>query len=246
MSNRLAIVTGSSAGIGEALTSAFLEQGWTVLGMARRPVQRGDQRYEHLQVDLSSADAVDSTAVPAVAEAIQRMPWERVALINNAALVGQLTTIDRFTTHDLWTLLAVNTGAPVRLAGSALSACPAETPLRIVNVSSGAAMDPFPGLSDYCISKAALHMASRAIAAEAELTPERDLAVLSWEPGVVETNMQELARAQPKEHFPSSDAFHHFRDAGIVVAPEEVVAQVVDFVEGTSRGFSEARWSGNE
>ncbi len=40
MTEKLAIVTGSSSGIGEALTGQLLERGWQVLGVARREVKR--------------------------------------------------------------------------------------------------------------------------------------------------------------------------------------------------------------
>src|SRR5881628_558362 len=60
--------------------------------------------------------------------------------------------------------------------------------IRIVNLSSGAAVRAFPGLAAYCGSKAALRMAGMAFAAELESplrpTATPDVAILSYEPGV--------------------------------------------------------------
>ena len=57
-------------------------------------------------------------------------------------------------------LLAVNLVAPVILMGMVVRAAPAEVPVRIVNVSTGAAVQAFPGIGEYGSSKAALRLAS--------------------------------------------------------------------------------------
>src|SRR5204863_8927759 len=56
MSERLALITGTSSGIGAAVARGLLKRGWTVVGIARRKVKFGGH-YEHLALDLSDAAA---------------------------------------------------------------------------------------------------------------------------------------------------------------------------------------------
>jgi benzil reductase ((S)-benzoin forming) len=121
------------------------------------------------------------------------------------------------------------------------------TPLRIVNVSSGAAGAPFPGIADYGSSKAALRLVGASLATAAESAPAgsgpRNLAVLSYEPGVVETEMQVAARARDPAEFPSSDRFREFARSGMLVPPEAVVGEIAAFLEAPeATGFTERRY----
>jgi NAD(P)-dependent dehydrogenase (short-subunit alcohol dehydrogenase family) len=123
-------------------------------------------------------------------------------------------------------------------------------PLRIVNVSSGAAVRAFPGLADYCASKAALRMAGMALAEElaSDLRPggrRADAAVFSYEPGVVDTPMQAVARAPSAAEAPWVQPFKDFAAQGVLVRPEAVIGEIVDFVEGDAdETFVERRYAG--
>lgn len=115
---------------------------------------------------------------------------------------------------------------------------PAQAPLRIVNVSSGAAVRAFPGLAAYCASKAALRMAGMAVAAEGM---ER-LAILSYEPGVVDTEMQTATRSKARDEFPWVETFQRFHAEGVLVRPELPARDVVAFLESDEPGpFVERR-----
>ena len=243
MSDRVVIVTGSSSGIGESLTGVLLERGWTVIGIARRPLERVESTYRHVQHDLADLASLESELIPELTRLISGSPWARVGLVNNAASVGQLTSFDQYSAGPLLDTMAVNLVAPIRLMGLGVSIVEADTPLRIVNVSSGAAVEGFPGIGDYCASKAGLRMAGLAMAAEVEAAGARDMGVFSYEPGIVETPMQEQARGRAKEDFPGFDMFHYFQEANILVQPEAVVAPMADFLEGAGPlGFSESRY----
>jgi benzil reductase ((S)-benzoin forming) len=99
--------------------------------------------------------------------------------------------------------------------------------LRVVNVSSGAAHRAVPGLAAYCASKAALRMAGMVAAAELD----DDTAIYSYEPGVVDTEMQRAAREMPLDEFPSGAMFRQYHAEGRLAAPELPAADIVKFLE---------------
>lgn len=236
---QLAIVTGTSAGIGRALATHLLARGWSVIGVSRRPAALDGAGYRHLSFDLAHTAALESALAPRLAAELAAGDWERLGLVNNAAAMGHLRAIERWDPETLLRVYAVNVVAAVWLMGWIGRAAP-ERPVRIVNLSSGAAARPIPGLADYGSSKAALRLAGGTFAAEHE---GRDLAVLSYEPGVVETAMQETARAQPRSEFPSLDLFLGFARSGQNAPPEAVVPLIVGFLEDPrARGFSERRY----
>jgi hypothetical protein len=59
----------------------------------------------------------------------------------------------------------------------------------------------------------------------------RNVAIQSYEPGVVETDMQKLARSLAPETFPWGGLFHDFVRHGVVVTPAEPAAEIVAFLE---------------
>ena len=79
---------------------------------------------------------------------------------------------------------------------------------------------------------------------EAEAS-KRDLAILSYNPGTVDTAMHDRARAESPDDFPSSAVFHHFHQAGMLVAADRVVRPMVEFLEGGGPpGFHESQYEG--
>ena len=241
MPHQLAIVTGTSRGIGLAAAHLLVERGWSVVGISRHPSPLDSPRYRHLTHDLGLVASLEATLGPALEGALPA-EVDRLGIVNNAAAIGQLRGIERWDATAVLQVLAVNVVAPAWLMGWAVraDAKPERRPIRIVNVSSGAAAAPIPGLADYGGSKAALRLAGQTFAAE---HPDRDLAVLSYEPGVVETRMQETARSQAVADFPSLDLFLGFARSGRNAAPEDVVPAIADFLESTdARGFSERRY----
>mgnify|MGYP001824742298 CR=1 FL=1 len=87
-SDRLAIVTGTSSGIGAALANALLTDGWTVVGLARREAGIDHSSYRHVAVDLGDIDALKRVAANDLGTLVTDARWTRVALVNNAAISG--------------------------------------------------------------------------------------------------------------------------------------------------------------
>lgn len=247
---KLAVVTGTTSGIGHALARLLLERGWRVLGAARRPSAMERDAYEHVRVDLHDIDALEAALAPRLTALLADPALARVGLVNNAAdpaLLGPVATLDA---HRLTTVFATNVAAPIWLMGALVRLTPPKIPLRIVNVSSGAAIRAFPGLAAYGSSKAALRMAGMALAAELDSGSDaalrsRDIAVLSYEPGAVDTPMQAWARSQPPDILPSRDLFLRFEAEQLLVPPEAPSRDIVAFLESHSAPrFNERRLGG--
>ena len=81
-------------------------------------------------------------------------------------------------------------------------------------------------------------MAGMTVSAEID----KDLAVLSYEPGVVDTEMQLATRSKSTEEFPWVDTFRRFHAEGMLVSPELPAADIVQFLESdASDRFVERR-----
>jgi benzil reductase ((S)-benzoin forming) len=246
-SPRLAVVTGTSSGVGLAATRILLERGWTVCGIARRPAPVSHDRYQHLALDLSDVAGLDRVIADRLGPLFADPRWTRVGLVNNAAVATLLGPVGRFSGEDMAANYAVNLVAPVALMGAAGRLVPPTTPLTVVNVSSGAAGHPFPGGAAYCSGKAALRMAGMVAAEEWKSTaphaPTRaGSAVVCYEPGVVDTPMQTYARGHSETEFPWVAPFKEFEARGIAVQPDKPATQIADFLDRTDLPpFTEAR-----
>ena len=146
MSDRLAVVTGTTSGVGEAVARQLLERGWRVVGIARRDATLRHERYGHIAVDLSDLTRLERDVEPRLSELLGEVGLHRVGLVNNAAHVGLLGPIANMDVAQLPAVLATNLVAPIWFMGQVVRRTPAATPLRIVNVSTAAAVRGFAGL----------------------------------------------------------------------------------------------------
>jgi benzil reductase ((S)-benzoin forming) len=245
--DRLAVVTGTSRGIGSAVAAGLIARGWNVVGIARHAAAIGHARYRHVSFDLADTAALAETIDRELGAIVSEQRWRRVGLVNNAATSGELGPVETIDPAGLLHLSAINWVAPVWLMGFVIRRTHADTALRIVNVSSGAAVRAFPGLSGYCGSKSALRMSGMVTAEELESALRRtpapaDTAILSYEPGIVDTEMQADARSRPLSAYPWGVLFRDFAAGGALVPPTAPASEIVDFLEGDGhRRFTERR-----
>lgn len=229
---RLAIVSGSSSGIGLATVRTLLDGGWTVIGLARRAASLEHVRYRHHSVDLADLEALQRFVVRELAPRLHDPEPARIGLVNNAAAAGALAPLADGDPLELQRLLALNLVAPVFLAGWLLREASPATPLRLLEVSSGAARSARAGLGDYALTKAALKMAGEAFAADIEASePVRDVCWLRYEPGLVATEMQDAIERAPAGRFLSADAFREWREQGRMHPPEGPAREIRAFLE---------------
>jgi benzil reductase ((S)-benzoin forming) len=246
--DRFSIVTGTTAGIGLAVATDLLVRGWRVLGLARRPSAIVHQRYEHAEVDLAEPAEAAATIERAVSGRLGDRSWRRLGLVNNAASAGLLGPVEQVAPLEFTRMLALNVVMPTWLMGFVVSRSHLGAAVRIVNVSSGAAVNAFPGLSAYASSKAGLRMAGMVLAAEVRSrergTPApADVAILSYEPGTVDTPMQQATRAVPREVYPWVGMFHRIAAEGLLIRPTLPATEVADFLDADGHAtFTERRF----
>jgi len=153
--DKVCVVTGSTAGIGEIVARELLEEGATVVSSGRRAEGPGNL---HVAADLSCPE--EPARLVAVAEA----RYGRIdCLVNN---VGGTTIrkLDDLTDADWQASFELNLMSAVRTTRAALPGMRARGSGAIVNVSSTAAKRPSAGMPDYSVMKAAMLSFSRLVA----------------------------------------------------------------------------------
>jgi benzil reductase ((S)-benzoin forming) len=244
---RLAIVTGTSSGIGEKVARQLLQRGWEVIGIARRAVAMDAPGYTHCSLDLADVDGLTKGLDAQLRARVRDKSVTRLGLVNNAADVALLGQVDQLEPSGMLQAYAANTVAPVLLMGWVLRTAPANIPVRIVNVSSGAAVDPYPGLGAYGNTKAALRLAGMVLGAELDLRAAggapRDATVWSYEPGIVATPMQEAVRTASVETVPIVQVFKDFAAGGQLRPADAPATEIVSHLEADGHpSFSEQRF----
>ena len=225
---RAAIVTGVSRGLGEALAVALLARGFHVTGIGRATSARlGGDRYRFVAFDLADVRGIDA-ALTAPLSAVAASRPASVCLINNAAVAGPIGVFGKPASSDIAASLDVNLAAPAALANLFCRVFAGSAgDLRIVNVSSGAAVRTIPGIGLYSVAKAGLEMLTAGIAAEQGAGGIRAIAL---RPGIVATDMQVNARSHSAEAFPSVTMFRDFHEKGLLVDPDVAADRIVTHV----------------
>ncbi|WP_028602592.1 SDR family NAD(P)-dependent oxidoreductase [Ottowia thiooxydans] len=187
---RVALVTGSTSGIGEAIARRLSKEGFAVVLHSRSSVEVGISMARELgeaiyvQADL----AVDADRIRLVQEAVAQ--WGRLdVVVNNAGISRVIAHADMAAaTPDIWhELHEVNVIAPFRIVAEAEAALRASaaagTPACVINVSSHAGVRPKGASIPYAATKAALNHVTRLLAIS--LAP--DIRVNAVAPGLVDT-----------------------------------------------------------
>ena len=245
MASKFAIVTGSSRGIGASVARMLVAHRWFVVGVARSAAAVRHESYRHIPCDLADPSALGKLRAD-ITPLLTAPDVRRVGVVNNAALIGHLGRTSDFELADLIAVQTANTAAPTMLMAMVSKLCKPDIAVRIVNVSSGVATQAFPGMAAYSTSKAALRMGGMILAKEWESevpgAHRDDAAILSYEPGIVDTGMQTDARSRSQKDFPWVKMFTDFYERGALVPAERPAVEIVEFLESDKQPhFSERR-----
>ncbi len=158
--HRLALITGCSSGLGEALAEQALARGYHVIATARRAESialQGPHLYKR------SLDLSDSQNIQRFAEQLQR-EFKHIDLLINNAGYGQMGPMLEISPQMLARQFQTNSIAPLELVRASLPSLVNGS--TIVNIGSVSASLVTPFAGSYCASKAALHAISDALRME--------------------------------------------------------------------------------
>jgi len=184
------IVTGASRGLGLALTRALSAAGWRLVVDARdgAALERATAGLDGV-VALAGDVADDRHRQALAVEAGDSIDL----LVNNASVLGPSPQppLARYPLAELERVYAVNVLAPLALFQAVLGRLVRGA--RVLNITSDAAVEPYPGWGGYGSSKAALEQLTAILAAE-----HPDLRIHAVDPGDMRTQLQQ-------EAFPGED-----------------------------------------
>lgn len=210
-------ITGVSKGLGKALAEHYLSEGNFVTGIGRHH-NFDHPNFSFIHCELRKIEEVLKVTFSTLDE--------EIILINNAGIIGNIQRLSEQERPDILEVMTVNTLAPMYLCHQFLRQTPTLSKLTIVNISSGAAINPIPSWASYCASKSAIDRFSETIQLE-ELEKGRNVRVLSVAPGVIDTNMQVEIRSANVENFSKVRNFIELQERSELLSTKDVVRKLV-------------------
>ncbi len=161
------LITGASAGFGEAMARRFVKEGHRVIAAARR-----SERLEALHKELGEAllpMTLDVTDKASIEQALAELPdaWKPIdVLVNNAGLALGVAPAHQARLDDWETMIETNVRGLVGLTRRILPEMVARGRGTIINLGSIAGETPYPGGNVYGATKAFVEQFTRNLRAD--------------------------------------------------------------------------------
>ena len=190
--NKVVLITGASSGIGKATAIKLAREGASVVLCARSEdelktlrdkIEKSGGKALVAKTDVTKPAEFEKAVSAALAE------YGSVdVLINNAGLMP-LSFVEKLKTDEWEKMVDVNIKGVLNGVAAVLPTMRKNKSGHIINISSSAAHNYFPGGAVYCATKAAVKMFSDGL--RKELAPKYGINVTSIEPGAVDTALFE-------------------------------------------------------
>jgi len=176
---RTAVITGASAGIGEATALRLAEEGFDVVLGARRldKLQEVAERCGGRALELDVTDAASVSAFVTQVDNVE-------VLVNNAGMALGLNPLESILDEEMVAMWETNVLGLVRLTRELLPQLEASGSAHVVNLGSTAGHETYPGGGGYTATKHALRALTQTLRVELVGRPVR---VTLVSPGLVET-----------------------------------------------------------
>jgi len=228
LQKRVALVTGASGGLGQALATTLAAAGARVAVHYGKDAQGAARVVESIrqqggEAQAFAADVADVAAVRELVAAVEQRFGSLDILVNNAGMDGPHQLVGADDDPKAWEkVLAVDLLGPYYVARAAIPIMERQKRGVIVNVTSVHEFIPWEGYSAYASAKAGLSMFTKTLAQE---TADRGIRVVAVAPGAIQTPINASVWGNPD----SLKDLDEKIAMGRLGKPEEV-AQVVAFL----------------
>lgn len=227
------VLSGPTRGLGRALFDQLVFQGFPTVGLGRNLgriaalASSAPSQVQLVEVDLGADSDALMDALAAVRRLLSSDPSGPLAFISNASIIEPIRQATELTCSGLDRAMRINCLAPLMVANFLTKTAQEQgRSLLVLNVSSGAACRPIPGWQSYCTSKAAYKMGLDVLVAE-----NSHVQVVHFDPGVMDTSMQDLIRAQHVADMPEVEVFRSYQEKGTLKAPLTVATELIQLME---------------
>jgi len=189
LENEVALVTGASRGIGNAIALALAGAGAMVIGTAT--TEEGAQKFTAALCAKGARgrgavlDASSPASIDALMQSLEQAGQSPTILVNNAAITRD-TLLLRMKPEDWDAVLATNLTSVFRLCKACVRRMMKERRGRIVNLTSVVGVTGNPGQANYAAAKAGLIGFTKSLAKE---LATRGITVNAVAPGFIDTDM---------------------------------------------------------
>ena len=235
LTNKVAIVTGATSGIGRATANLFAANGAKVVAVGRNEADLSELTSGTSKavgmVTARPADVTDQSQVDGLVSEIIDKFGKIDILVNAAGIIGN-GSIENTTLDDWDRMLNVNLRSVFYLMQKCVPMLEL-TKGNIVNVSSVTGPRAFPNVLAYCVSKAGVDQLTRCSALE--LAP-KGIRVNAVNPGVVVTGLHRRSGMSEDRYETFIEHSRTTHPLGRVGQPEEV-AELIMFLASDKAGW---------
>lgn len=226
--NNLAIVTGTSRGLGLYLAQELLAAGYTVIGIARNNSIR-HAKFHFLKLDLSIGKDVAKRLEKFCESKKILSKNDHVVIINNAATVLPVNYFHKIKIDEVDLSYFLNLQAPIQLSYFGMNRFFTKANhFTICNISSGAAIHALENWSMYCTMKSGLKMFTDCLNVDYQET--KKFRAFSFYPGVMDTEMQATIRKQPMKNFKNLNRFKDMKNKNELLDPHFVSKAIFSLI----------------
>lgn len=220
------LITGTSRGIGEALAQTLLEEGNTVLGIARgRSAALKSAKYHHLTMNLANASRLGQI-MEKVDEIVGHKGFDFVCLVNSASAVEPLGAIEKCPANEIDAHVRISMIAPMILTSLFIRRfADGRMRKKVAFITGGSAFTALPHESIYCGAKAGVTLFAQAVGLE-QKDKECGFEVITIGPGMVDTYMHQVARSKNKEDYVWVDLAKDVYEKGELQDPGKVAEKL--------------------